>query len=96
MELWTALLDILILLAGAMVLGAVFERLRQSTLLGYLLAGITSVAYDTELFRFPVVSTPATWIWTLVLAVLFGLSAHLLVQIAVHRMDWLGALQAQE
>jgi len=64
--------------------------------LGYLLAVITSIAYDTELFRFPVVATPGTWIWTLVLAVVFGLSAHLFVQWAVHRMDWLEALQAKE
>lgn len=38
-DLWTALLDILILLAAAMVLGGVCERLRQSPILGYLLAG---------------------------------------------------------
>ena len=39
MVLWSALLDILILLAAAMVLGGLCERLRQSPLLGYLLAG---------------------------------------------------------
>lgn len=39
MPAWTALLDILILLAGAMLLGSLFERFRQSALLGYLLAG---------------------------------------------------------
>ncbi|MHC4710657.1 MAG: cation:proton antiporter domain-containing protein, partial [Planctomycetota bacterium] len=39
MDLWTALLDILILLGAAMLLGALCERLRQSALLGYLLAG---------------------------------------------------------
>ena len=39
MDLWTALLDILILLTGAMVLGALCERLRQSAILGYLIAG---------------------------------------------------------
>jgi CPA2 family monovalent cation:H+ antiporter-2 len=39
MDLWTALLDILILLAAAMLLGGLFERLKQSPLLGYLLAG---------------------------------------------------------
>jgi putative ABC transport system permease protein len=63
---------------------------------GYGLSVITSIAYDTELFRFPVVSTPGTWIWTLVLAVVFGLLAHGVVQIVVHRMDWLEALQAKE
>jgi len=39
MDLWTALLDILILLLTAMVLGALCERLKQSAILGYLLAG---------------------------------------------------------
>ncbi|UCD23898.1 MAG: cation:proton antiporter [Gemmatimonadota bacterium] len=39
MDLWPALLDILILLAAATVLGGLFERFKQSPLLGYLLAG---------------------------------------------------------
>ena len=39
MDLWAALLDILILLTTAMVLGGLFERFKQSPLLGYLLAG---------------------------------------------------------
>ncbi|MCP4711659.1 MAG: cation:proton antiporter, partial [Planctomycetes bacterium] len=39
MDLWTVLLDILILLLAALVLGALCERLKQSAILGYLLAG---------------------------------------------------------
>lgn len=39
MELWDALLDILILLGGALVLGVLCERLKQSPILGYLAAG---------------------------------------------------------
>jgi len=38
-NLWTALLDVLILLLAAMLLGSLCERLKQSALLGYLLAG---------------------------------------------------------
>ena len=34
---------------------------------------------------------PGTWIWTLVLAVVFGLIAHLFVQRSIHRMKWLDA-----
>jgi putative ABC transport system permease protein len=64
--------------------------------LGYLLSVLLSVMYDTELFRFPVIATPGTWIWTLVLAVVFALSAHLFVQRTIHRMDWLDALKAKE
>ena len=37
--LWNTLLNVLILLLAAMVLGALFERLKQSAILGYLLAG---------------------------------------------------------
>jgi putative ABC transport system permease protein len=64
--------------------------------LGYGLTVLMAWSYASELFRFPVVSTPGTWIATLVLAVMFGLLAHLFVQRAVHRMDWLEALQAKE
>ena len=39
MDLWTSLLDVLILLSAAMLFGALCERLRQSAILGYLLAG---------------------------------------------------------
>ncbi|MHC5002896.1 MAG: cation:proton antiporter [Planctomycetota bacterium] len=39
METWTVLLDLLILLTAALVLGTVAERLRQSAVLGYLVAG---------------------------------------------------------
>ncbi len=40
MAFWEVLTEVLILLAGALVLGAVFERFRQSAILGYLLAGL--------------------------------------------------------
>jgi len=39
MELWHVLFDILVLLGGALVLGVLCERLRQSPILGYLAAG---------------------------------------------------------
>ncbi len=39
MDLWTVLLDVLILLLTAIVLGSLFERLKQSAILGYLIAG---------------------------------------------------------
>jgi putative ABC transport system permease protein len=64
--------------------------------LGYGLSVLIARAYDTEMFRFPVVCSAGTYIWTAVLAVLFALLAHLAVQWAVHRTDWLEALQAKE
>jgi putative ABC transport system permease protein len=63
---------------------------------GYLLAELAALSYESEMFRFPVVSSAATWIWTLVLAILFTLAAYLFVQRSIHRMDWLEALKAKE
>ncbi len=63
---------------------------------GYGLSVLSAMAYDTEMFRFPVVSSAATWVCTLVLAVTFALLAHLAVQRTIHCMDWLEALQAKE
>ncbi len=39
MDLWTSLLDILILLSAALLLGSLCERLKLNAILGYLLAG---------------------------------------------------------
>jgi len=39
MDLWTALLDILVLLLAATLLGALCERLKQNAILGFLIAG---------------------------------------------------------
>ena len=40
MNLWTILLDLILLLALAMVLGVIAERLKQSAVVGYMLAGV--------------------------------------------------------
>ncbi len=39
-DMWTFLVDVLVVLAAAMVFGAVCERLKQSAMVGYLLAGV--------------------------------------------------------
>lgn len=64
--------------------------------LGYMLTVLLAMSYDTELFRFPVVSTPGVWIGTMVLGIVFTGAAHLFVQRSIHRMDWLEALKAKE
>ena len=38
-DLWASLVDVIILLLAALVLGAICERFKQSAILGYLLAG---------------------------------------------------------
>jgi putative ABC transport system permease protein len=64
--------------------------------IGYGLTILMAISYDSELFRFPVISTAATWISTFVLALLFCILAQLFVQRAILKMDWLEALQSKE
>jgi len=64
--------------------------------LGYLLTVMLSYAYDTEMFRFPVIASPAVWAKTLMFSVLFGLLAHLGVQRTIHKLDCLDALNVKE
>ena len=64
--------------------------------IGYALTELMAISYDSELFRFPVISTPLTWIYTAVLALSFCTLAQLFVQRAIFNMDWLDALQSKE
>jgi putative ABC transport system permease protein len=64
--------------------------------MGYLLTVATVWSYNSEMFRVPIVTRPETWLWTLGLAIAFGLMAHLFVQRSIHRTAWLDALKAQE
>jgi putative ABC transport system permease protein len=64
--------------------------------LGYLMTVGLAAVYESEMFRFPVVSSPITYVSTLVMAAVFAVIAHLLVQREIHRMNWLEALKAQE
>ena len=49
MDPWTILLDLILLLALAMVLGVVAERLRQSAVVGYMLAGVIAANFGGAL-----------------------------------------------
>jgi len=64
--------------------------------LGYLLNYGIVVAYDTEMFRIPIIDPTAVWCYVMVLGIGFGLAAHLIVQLSIHRMDWLEALKTRE
>jgi len=50
MDVWVFLLELVMLLAGAFILGAVAQRLRQSPIIGYLLAGtiVGPLLFNTE------------------------------------------------
>jgi putative ABC transport system permease protein len=64
--------------------------------LGYLLAYVLSVVYDTEMFRFPLVTPPEVWFKTILGALVFALAAHAIVQRDIHRLDWLDASKTKE
>lgn len=64
--------------------------------LGYLLNWGITVAYDTDMFRIPVVDPMRSCLWTLVLGTVFALLAHGIVQRAIFRMDWLEAMKTGE
>lgn len=51
---------------------------------------------DRDAYRLPAVASPASYVVTVVLAVLFVLAAHWFVHRAIRRLDWLEALNAKE
>jgi putative ABC transport system permease protein len=64
--------------------------------LGYSLAYALSRMYDTEMFRFPLVSPPKVWYGTVLMAILFALVAHAVVQRTINKLDWLDASKTKE
>ena len=63
--------------------------------LGHLLTELLAWYMDTELFRFPVITSPTIWLKTVLIAMAFAMAAHLVVQRNVNRTDWLEALERQ-
>ncbi|MGH7137682.1 MAG: ABC transporter permease, partial [Pirellulales bacterium] len=64
--------------------------------LGYFLNWGITVAYDTEMFRIPVVDPMGSCLITFLLGTAFALLAHSIVQRAIFRMDWLEAMKTRE
>jgi putative ABC transport system permease protein len=63
---------------------------------GYALTVWLTNVYDTEMFRFPLVSPPMVFVSVVGLAMIFCLAAHLFVQIAINKLDWREALNVKE
>lgn len=55
-----------------------------------------SVAYSSELFRFPIVMRPQRFVETLVLMALSIAAAQVVVWVMVKKLDWLEALKVRE
>lgn len=64
--------------------------------LGYGLNVAVTAAYDTEMFRIPIVNPTGVCIAVVIVGTLFGVAAHLLVQRSIFTMDWLEALKTKE
>jgi putative ABC transport system permease protein len=64
--------------------------------LGLWLAVWLISVHSTELYRLPIVASPGSFVITMALALIFTLLAHVLVQAAINRLDWLDALNAKE
>jgi putative ABC transport system permease protein len=64
--------------------------------LGYGLCHWIAHIYNTDMFRFPVVTPPIVFIATFSLAAVFGLLSHVVVQREISKFDWLEALQVKE
>ncbi len=64
--------------------------------LGYLLTVVMVHLYDTEMFRIPIVDPKLACGWTIALGAVYCLLAHGFVQRAIHRLNWLEALNAKE
>jgi len=50
-QVWTGIAEVLLLLLGSVVLGAVFERFRQTAILGFLVAGILAGPHGFHVVR---------------------------------------------
>ena len=64
--------------------------------LGYTLSMAYADSFEFDTWQFPKVVAPSTFIWAWLLALGFTLLAHLPVQRALNRLDWLAALNVQE
>ncbi len=86
-------------------IGSMFLRESMSTSLtgsilglpvGWCLTWLTATSFSNDLIRLPVVSPPWIWWTTMVIAVVFSLAAHAVVQRSLWRMDYLEALKVKE
>ncbi len=60
------------------------------------LAHLLSIAYSTELYRFPAVILPSTLSYSAILVALFVIAAQLTLFRLIRRLDWLAVLNVKE
>ncbi|RME84012.1 MAG: ABC transporter permease, partial [Planctomycetota bacterium] len=64
--------------------------------LGYLLSKIVVLELNTDLYRFPLVIYQESYLWTLLLGILFGVFAHWIVVQKVKSFPWLEEINLRE
>jgi putative ABC transport system permease protein len=64
--------------------------------LGWTLANYLAIVYNTDMFRFPLVTPPSIWFWVIGLGFAFAMIAHAIVQRAINKLDWLDASKTKE
>ena len=64
--------------------------------LGYFISTLVAAQYDTELFRFPVVTSPGIFLKCIIMSLVFAATAHAVVQRNVNHLDWLGIIRASD
>jgi len=64
--------------------------------LGYLLTVYSAPTHATEMFRIPIIINAGTCVRAMAAGLLFASLAHAVVQWAIHRMNWLDALNVKE
>jgi putative ABC transport system permease protein len=64
--------------------------------LGYALVHAIAGAYDSELFRMPVVLHYKTAVWTALIAFVFVVAAQIVVHRQIHKLDWRSGILVKE
>jgi len=64
--------------------------------LGYWLIYLMAVNFSNDLYTMPAVFKPISIILPLVVAVLFVLASHVIVQWSLNRIDWPEAIKLKE
>lgn len=64
--------------------------------MGYGLAVLLSIAYNTELYRFPLIITKASYAFALIVIILTALASGLLIHRQLDRLDLIAVLKTRE
>ena len=64
--------------------------------LGYWLLWSLAMEFTNDIYAMPAIVRPASWVLTVVIAIVFVLLAHIIVQGAIGKIDWARAIKLKE